>query len=334
MREQVQFAADRPLETVFFGGGTPSLMLAESLEKILACADETFGLVSGAEITLESNPGAFELAKFKDLKSAGVNRLSLGVQSFEDQKLRSLGRVHNAREAKEAALGVREIFDNFNLDLMFGLPNQSLEDLKQELAFIAQIDPPHLSYYQLTLEPNTYFAKYPPEGIPNEDTLEDMTELIAQYTTDLALEHYEVSAYAKSGHWCRHNLNYWGFGDYLAIGPGAHGKYSHDKEIHRFYNYRDPARWLLCQNRGESFVSYTEKVPSEAIPFEFMLNVLRLRDGVPRDYWDQRAFVSWSEVEPVWRVLEKDGLVEDPKKRICCTEKGWRYLNEVLEAFL
>lgn len=334
MRDQARFAAGRPLETVFFGGGTPSLMSAESLEKILACADETFGLLSDAEITLESNPGTFELAKFKDFKSVGVNRLSLGVQSFEDKKLRSLGRVHNAREAKEAALGVSRIFDNFNLDLMFGLPNQSLEDLKQELTFIAQIDPPHLSYYQLTLEPNTYFAKYPPEGIPNEDMLADMTELIAQYTTELSLEHYEVSAYAKSCRRCRHNLNYWGFGDYLAVGPGAHGKYSVDREIHRFYNYRDPARWLLCQSSGESFVSHSERVLPEEVPFEFMLNALRLQDGVPRDYWDQRTFVSWSEADPVWHLLENEGLVEAPKKRICCTEKGWQYLNEVLEAFL
>lgn len=334
MRDQAQFAAGRPLETIFFGGGTPSLMSAEYLEKIIACADEIFGLVSDAEITLESNPGTFELAKFKDFKSAGVNRLSLGVQSFDDQKLRSLGRVHNAQEAKEAVLGVRGIFDNFNLDLMFGLPKQSLKDLEQELAFIAQIDPPHLSYYQLTLEPNTYFAKYPPEGIPNEDLLADMTELISQYTTGLALEHYEVSAYAKSGFRCRHNLNYWSFGDYLAVGPGAHGKYSLDKEIHRFYNYRDPERWLLCQSRKESFVSHSERVLPEAVPFEFMLNALRLRDGVPREYWEQRTFVCWSEAEPVWRVLEKGRLVEDPKKRICCTEKGWQYLNEVLEAFL
>ena len=286
------------------------------------------------EITLEANPGTFEEQKFKDFKKAGVNRLSIGIQSFDDAKLKALGRVHNSHEAKRAAESAGKIFENFNLDLMFGLPGQTIQELDEELDSAFSFGSTHLSCYQLTLEPNTYFAKFPPKGIPDDDVLSDMSDLVRDKTAANGFDHYEVSAYAKEGFRCRHNLNYWEFGDYLAIGPGAHGKLTVQKKTERFYNYRDPARWLLSFKEGQTQIAGQKTIDQEDLPFEFMLNALRLREGVAFDFFGERTGLSFDVVEPIWTKLRRKGLVCDPLKRIKTTEKGWLFLNEVLEAFL
>ena len=334
--EQKPWANGRKINTIFFGGGTPSLMTAFSIERILSHVQRVFGLENEAEITLESNPGTLESDKLKDFRAAGINRISLGIQSFDDDKLKSLGRIHNGNQAREAALKASELFDNFNLDLMFGLPGQTTEDLRKELDVIRSFNPPHLSYYQLTLEPNTYFAKFPPPNLPDSDELADMTEVVSEETGNMGYDHYEISAYAKPGHYCRHNLNYWSFGDYLAVGPGAHGKYTYTEgeQVYRFYNYRDPARWLRSFTESESPVALKKIVSADELPFEFMLNALRLKNGVPRSYWEERTGISWMRINDIWERLQKSGLVRDCSQNICTGPNGWIYLNDVLEAFL
>lgn len=334
LREQALLSEGRKLRSIFFGGGTPSLMSPESIERILTAAEELIGFQDKVEITLEANPGTFEKSKFKDFRNAGINRLSVGIQSFDDRKLLALGRVHNAREAKEAAAIAGEIFDNFNLDLMFGLPEQTLEDLQNELSLAFSFRPPHLSLYQLTLEPNTYFAKFPPPGIPDVDVLSDMADFIQERTAVEGFDHYEVSAYAREGKKCRHNLNYWQFGDYLAVGPGAHGKTTSKCGISRFYNYRDPAKWLTENAQKGSKIADRHDITPQDLPFEFMLNALRLREGVPFEYFYERTGLNFSSIEEIWSDLLRKGLVMPATRVIRTTDRGWLFLNEVLEAFL
>ena len=309
-------------------------MAPETIGRIIEAAGSSFSFEENIEITLEANPGTFEEQKFKDFRKAGVSRLSIGIQSFDDAKLKTLGRVHNSQEAKRAALSAGKIFENFNLDLMFGLPGQTIQELDAELETALSFGSTHLSCYQLTLEPNTYFAKFPPKGIPDDDVLSDMSDLVRDKMTDHGFDHYEVSAYAKEGFRCRHNLNYWEFGDYLAAGPGAHGKLTVQSSPERFYNYRDPARWLVSFKERQTQIAEHKTIDPEDLPFEFMLNALRLREGVPFEFFGERTGLSFDVVEPIWTELRRKGLVCDPLKRIKTTEKGWLFLNEVLEAFL
>ena len=335
LKAQKDFADGRRLISVFFGGGTPSLMSPKSISTILEAADEVYGLEENAEVTLEANPGTFEERKFKDFRSSGINRLSIGIQSFSDEKLKRLGRVHNSEEAKRAAQSAGEIFDNFNLDLMFGLPHQSIDDMREDLARALSFKPTHLSYYQLTIEPSTYFATHTPQDLPDEDTLAVMGEEIEKTLKNALFDHYEVSGYAKEGSYCRHNLNYWQYGDYLALGPGAHGKTTLDKTICRFVNYRDPALWIKKNRENPGAFSKKIQVPQEDIPFEFMLNALRLRQGVPVDFWTHRTHLPLSFIEPVWADLQAQGLVKPLSEgRLVTTSKGWQFLNEVQEAFI
>lgn len=334
LREQAALVRGRKLKSIFFGGGTPSLMAPETIGRIIEAAGSSISFEDNIEITLEANPGTFEEQKFKDFKKAGVNRLSIGVQSFDDVKLKALGRVHKSQEAKRAAESAGKIFDNFNLDLMFGLPGQTIQEVDEELDTAFSFGSTHLSCYQLTLEPNTYFAKFPPKGIPEDDVLSDMSDLVRDKTAANGFDHYEVSAYAKEGFRCRHNLNYWEFGDYLAVGPGAHGKLTVQRSPSRFYNYRDPTRWLLSFKERQTQIAEQKTIDPEDLPFEFMLNALRLREGVPFEFFAERTGLSFDVVEPIWAELRSKNLVCDPLKGIKTTEKGWLFLNEVLESFL
>ena len=248
--------------------------------------------------------------------------------------MRALGRVHNSQEARRAAESAGKIFENFNLDLMFGLPGQTIQELDEELETAFSFGSTHLSCYQLTLEPNTYFAKFPPKGIPDDDVLSDMSDLVRDKTAARGFDHYEVSAYAKGEYRCRHNLNYWEFGDYFAVGPGAHGKITIQGRPERFYNYRDPARWLLSFKEHQTQIAERKLIDPEDLPFEFMLNALRLREGVPFDFYTERTGLDFDVIESIWTELREKGLVCDHLKRIKTTEKGWLFLNEVLEAFL
>ena len=236
----------RSIHSIFMGGGTPSLFSAKSIERLISSVRSRLVLLPGCEITLEANPGTFERDRFKAFRQAGVTRLSLGVQSFNDQALKALGRVHDSAQALAAAKEASEVFETFNLDLMYALPHQRVEDLVVDLQTALGFNPPHLSIYHLTLEPNTVFAKYPPEHLPSEDTAYEMLDVIADYAKGSGLERYEVSAFARDGHRCLHNLNYWQFGDYLGIGAGAHSKLSFAHRIIRLIRHKEPTLYMVA----------------------------------------------------------------------------------------
>ena len=322
----------RTIQTVFVGGGTPSLFAAASIDALLAKVRALFKLAPDAEVTLEANPGTFEQAKFRDLRAAGVNRLSVGVQSFDAQALRALGRVHDAAQARAAAEAAAALFPSFNLDLMYGLPGQDLRalglDLEQALAFA----PPHLSYYHLTIEPNTLFAARPPV-VPDEDTAADMQALIEARTAEAGLAHYEVSAYARPGHRSRHNLNYWAFGDYLGVGAGAHGKLSFHDRIVRQVRYRDPRRYMDAALAGDAVASQRE-LHARELPFEFMLNALRLHEGVAAPLFAERTGVPLAAIARQLSLAADRGLLEPDPATIRPTPLGSRFLNDLQQLFL
>ncbi len=335
LEEQLEWVQNREIHSVFIGGGTPSLISDKGIGEILSGISRKLVLEAEAEITLEANPGTFDKRRFRSYKDLGITRLSVGIQSFNDEFLRRLGRVHDARMALKTATAAAEIFDNFNLDLMFGLPGQSLLEAENDCLKAISFSPTHLSCYQLTLEPNTYFAKYPPKGIPGTDLLFEMSQGIARITESCQMRHYEVSAYAKPGFQCEHNLNYWQYGDYLALGPGAHGKVTlDDKLILRFENFKSPISWLETIKTKTSGLSQKRHVPKEDIPFEFMLDALRLRKGVPVEFWKERTGLPLNTIKSAWEKLLAQGLVEPSTNRLCTTEKGWSFLNEVLMEFL
>ncbi len=334
LEAQSEMTGGRKLETIFIGGGTPSLMSVRSLDGLLGEIRRIFRVCDDAEITMEANPGTFELEKFKGFRLAGVNRLSVGVQSFNDRHLRALGRIHSSEQAKRTLGHAAEVFGNFNIDLMFGLPGQSVADLDADLAAALGFGSTHLSCYQLTIEPNTYFYSHLPAGLPDEDALSDMQDLILDRMAGAEFEHYEVSGYAKAGRKCRHNLNYWQYGDYLGAGPGAHGKITVGNDVIRTVSQRDPAGWMNLVDKNGTGFTQKAAVAARDIPFEFMLNALRLLDGVPAEYFEDRTPLSFSSVRGIWDELASKGLVEGPGKRLKTTELGMRFLNEVQEAFL
>ncbi len=309
------------------------MMSPLTLDRILSGINKICQLDNNAEITMEANPGTFEYQKFSDFRKAGVNRLSIGVQSFDDNMLLSLGRVHSAKEARAASDAAGKIFENFNIDLMFGLPNQKVQDISKELSTAMSFAPSHLSYYQLTIEPNTLFASHPPENLPDVDVTAEMLDVIEAKTAENGFENYEISAYAKDGFQCRHNVNYWTFGDYLGIGPGAHGKLTVEGKILRTVSFRDPHRWLAEAKAG-SGLSAEGYVDSKDIPFEFMLNALRLKKGVPKKIFEQTTGLPFSTIQSTWDQLYSRGLVTVPGSELRTTELGWRFLNEVQESFL
>ena len=322
----------RPVVSVFIGGGTPSLMSAAGVERLLSDVRARLPLEADCEITMEANPGTFEAERFAAYRSTGVNRLSIGVQSFDPAKLEALGRIHDRAQAEAAADLARRVFDNFNLDLMFGLPSQSIEEAQADVEAALQFAPPHLSLYQLTLEPNTVFAKYPP-AVPDDDTVAGMQEWIEARAAQAGYRRYEVSAYARPGQECRHNLNYWRFGDYLGVGAGAHSKISFPHRIVRQVRFRQPASYLERAARGEFLAEHVE-VGRRDLPFEFMLNALRLSEGVPARLFAERTGLPASAIEAPLQQAEQRGLIERDHARIQPTELGRRFLTDLQALFL
>lgn len=324
----------RPLSSVFIGGGTPSLMPPEALGRLLEGADRLFPFEAGCEVTLEANPGTVDEGRFRGFRAAGVNRLSIGVQSFMDEKLRTLGRIHSSAEALRAAHHAADVFDNFNLDLMFALPGETLDEVRREVETAVSTGAAHLSFYQLTIEAGTAFAKRTPEGLPDEDLSADMADAVASGLEAAGFEHYEVSGYARPGRRCRHNLNYWTFGDYLAAGAGAHGKLTEPGGIVREMRILSPARWREAVLSTGSGVDEAHAVPAEDLPFEFMLNALRLADGVPASLFEARTGLLLRTIEPALAELRAGGFLAPDADLIRPTARGRAFLSDVQEAFL
>ena len=319
----------RRLSSVFIGGGTPSLFTPASIDLLLSGVRARLPVEPDAEITLEANPGAAEAARFAGFRAAGVNRISVGVQSFDDRMLRALGRIHGAAEARAAVEDALRSFDNVNLDLMYGLPAQSLEMALADVQAGIATGVPHLSAYQLTIEPNTAFYSKPPQ-LPEHDLSAEMQLSIEERLHGEGFEHYETSAFARSGHRSRHNLNYWSFGDYLGIGAGAHGKLSFPDRITRHSRVKQPREYLAA---ADTLVEQRE-VPAGELPFEFMLNALRLVDGFPLDLFTDRTGLPLTVITAELEAAEKRGLVERDWQRLRPTQGGRLFLNDLLEFFV
>lgn len=323
----------RRVHTVFIGGGTPSLFSPDSIDQLLSDLRARLPLEADAEITMEANPGTFETDRFKAFRQAGINRLSIGVQSFDDAKLRALGRVHNRAQAVAAVEEAQACFDTFNLDLMYALPGQSATDLEADIQQALAFEPPHLSLYHLTLEPNTRFATQPPKGLPDEDTAFDMLDHLIERTTAAGLQRYEVSAYARPGHQCAHNLNYWQFGDYLGIGAGAHSKISFPDRIVRQVRWREPAAYMDKAAQGLA-CSNEQEVPLKSRAFEFMMNALRLKDGFELLRFSERTGLTLASIQQPLAEAEAKGLLARDLARAWPTDKGFDFLNDLQALFL
>ena len=319
--------------TVFIGGGTPSLFSPDSIDRLLADIRARLPLEAACEITLEANPGTFERDRFKAFREAGVTRLSIGVQSFDDAKLKALGRVHDRAQALAAVEEAQRHFETFNLDLMYALPGQSPADLDADLSQALAFEPPHLSLYHLTMEPNTAFATRPPEGLPDEDTAFDMLDHLVERTAAAGLQRYEVSAYARTGHHCAHNLNYWQFGDYLGIGAGAHSKISFPDRIVRQVRWREPATYMDKAAQGLA-VSNEQDVALSARGFEFMMNALRLKDGFELLRFTERTGLTLASIQQPLAEAEAKGLLERDLARAWPTAKGFDFLSDLQALFL
>ena len=322
----------REVHSVFIGGGTPSLFSPQGIDRLISDIRARVKLVADAEITLEANPGTFEKDRFKAFRSAGVTRLSVGVQSFDDAHLKALGRVHDRGQALAAVEEAAATFDTFNIDLMYALPGQTLAQLEEDVTQALALMPPHLSIYHLTIEPNTYFAKFPPVT-PPEDTAYAMLDRITEMIVAAGLERYEVSAYAKPGHRCWHNWNYWQFGDYLGIGAGAHGKISFPHRVVRQVRNRDPRLYMDHALAGNA-VAQEEEVARADLPFEYMLNALRLKEGFVLQDFLERTGLPLSAIEKPLREAEAKGLVHRDFARVRPTEKGFDFLSDLQELFL
>jgi oxygen-independent coproporphyrinogen-3 oxidase len=319
----------RRLGSVFIGGGTPSLFSPESIDRLLSGVRARLPLEPQAEITLEANPGTVEAARFGGFRAAGVNRISIGVQSFDERMLKALGRIHDGAEARRAIEAALAHFDNVNIDLMYGLPGQSAEMARADLKSGLDFGVPHVSAYQLTIEPNTAFFSRPPP-LPAHDACADMQLAAEQQLAEAGFEHYETSAFARPGRRSRHNLNYWQFGDYLGIGAGAHGKLSFSDRVTRHSRLKQPRDFLAA----DSTLAEEKIVPARELPFEFMLNALRLVEGFEVRLFSERTGLALASVEPALREAENAGLLERDWQRIQPTERGQRFLNELLERFL
>ncbi|WP_339898110.1 radical SAM family heme chaperone HemW [uncultured Gilvimarinus sp.] len=338
LNADAELAQGRKISSIFFGGGTPSLFSAQAIGQILDHAERTLGFSDDIEITLEANPGTFEQDKFRGFRAAGVNRLSIGIQSFADEQLAALGRIHDSKAALKAVDTARRAgFDNLNLDLMHGLPGQSLAAAMADLDTALSFTPEHLSWYQLTIEPNTVFYNKPPT-LPIEDTLADIQDAGHERLIKAGFNRYEVSAYAR-GPQSRHNLNYWQFGDYLGIGAGAHGKITQPEQklIFRQWKTRQPERYLAAPHSparlANPYAAGREELTAAMLPLEFLLNALRLNNGCPSDYFSRRTGLNLSALEPQWQQLHERGLVTPSQQRIAASELGQRFLNDVLGAY-
>jgi oxygen-independent coproporphyrinogen-3 oxidase len=323
----------RQVHSIFIGGGTPSLLSAQGMNELLSAIRARMNLEPDCEITMEANPGSVETEKFAGFAQAGINRVSLGIQSFQDQQLKALGRIHNGEEAKRAIAIALQHFKSVNLDLMFGLPNQTLEAAKADIETALSFKTPHLSFYNLTLEPNTYFASFPPK-LPSEDEIDAIFEQNLALLEAAAYRRYEVSAYAKKGQECKHNLNYWRFGDYIGIGAGAHGKVSFPDKITRQVRERHPETYMQAvETKGNALIEAKE-IPAKDLPFEFMLNVLRLTDGVETKTFSERTGLPLHIISKGLQEASKKGLLDDSPVVLKGTDQGLRYLNNLQEIFL
>ena len=322
----------RSVHSIFIGGGTPSLFSPQAIDDLLGGIRARLRLSPDCEITLEANPGTFEKNRFRAFRSAGVTRLSVGVQSFDDAHLKVLGRVHDRAQAIAAVEEAAQSFDTFNLDIMYALPGQTLQNLEQDIQQALALQPPHISIYHLTIEPNTYFAKFPPV-IPEEDLAYAMLDKITEMTGVAGLGRYEVSAYAKPGHSCFHNLNYWQFGDYLGIGAGAHSKLSFAHRVVRQVRYREP-KLYMDKALARDAVTLETEVSRADLPFEFMLNALRLRDGFKLQDFTDKTGLPLTAVQKGLEEAERKGLIERDFVRVRPTERGFDFLNDLQGLFL
>jgi oxygen-independent coproporphyrinogen-3 oxidase len=322
----------RRVHAVFFGGGTPSLFSARSIDRLITAARTLLPVEADAEITLEANPGTFEQSKFRDFRGCGVNRLSVGIQSFDAKHLRAIGRVHDAVEAWRAAEIALATFENVNLDLMYALPGQSREEALSDIRAAVSFGPAHLSAYHLTLEPNTYFHRYPPP-LPDDDAAAAMQEAIEDALGAAGYENYETSAFARPGRRCRHNLNYWRFGDYLGVGAGAHSKISFADRVTREARHRQPKAYQDHALAGNA-VEEAHDVGPDDIAFEFMMNALRLAEGFPVALFAERTGLALAAVEGPLARAEAAGLLLRDALAIRPTPRGRRFLNDLLGLFL
>ncbi|UOA09407.1 radical SAM family heme chaperone HemW [Methylobacter sp. S3L5C] len=321
-----------PISSIFIGGGTPSLFSPESINRLLRGIEQQVALKTDIEITLEANPGTFESHKFAEFRALGINRLSIGIQSFNDKLLKKLGRVHSAHEAIIATeIAHQAGFENFNLDLMFGLPDSSPDDSKTDIATAIGLKPTHISFYQLTLEPNTYFHKFPPQ-LPNDELIFSMQKHCQKLLADQGYQQYEVSAYSQLGLQCRHNVNYWQFGDYLGIGAGAHGKITQTlpQQIIRSFKPKSPEQYLSDTHKlgGSEVISVAE------LPLEFIMNHLRLKQGFTLDTYQATTGLDITTLEPALSACLKQELLIHENNHYYCSEQGWNFMDNILEKFM
>lgn len=325
--------ADREVTSVFLGGGTPSLFPPAAIGRVVDLIRRGLRVACDAEITMEANPGTIERGRFGEYRAAGVNRVSLGAQSFDARRLEILGRIHSPDETRRAAEELHAAgIDNFNLDLMYALPGQNVADAVSDIDAAIALQPAHLSHYQLTLEPGTVFAGRPPPGIPSDDTADEILAACSERLADASFKQYEVSGYARPGRQCRHNLNYWTYGDYVGLGAGAHGKLTRAQmgSIVRTVHPRDPRRYMS----GVPSSLGRKEVPRRDRPFEFMMNALRLVDGFDQSIFTARTGVPWASLPPQIDALMSRGLLVARDGRLAPTATGLRFLNEVLLSFL
>ena len=322
----------RKISTIFIGGGTPSLLSAAGLDRLLSDLRTLLPFDADIEITMEANPGTFEADKFRSYRDSGINRLSIGIQSFNGTHLEALGRIHDGDQARKAVEIAHANFDNFNLDLMYALPRQTLAEAQADISTALAFAPPHLSLYHLTLEPNTLFARFPP-AVPDEDASADIQDMIAELTGADGYVNYEVSAYAQPGRRARHNLNYWQFGDYLGIGAGAHSKLSFPHRIVRQMRYKHPQAYLE-QTRAGRPIQEEAEIGRDALGFEFMLNALRLTEGFSPNLFAERTGMSLNQIGKQLDLAEQKGMLYRDHAVIRPTDLGRRFLNDLQEIFL
>ena len=335
LEQEAKRAAGRTIESLFLGGGTPSLFAPEEISRLLTGVHERFDVAHDAEITMEANPGTVECGAPAGYREAGVNRLSIGAQSFDDDALRQLGRIHSSDDIRRAVGEVKSAgFDNFNLDLMHGLPGQTLATAESDVRAALELGPTHISWYQLTLEPNTVFHARPPENLPDEETAYEIQDAGAALLRDAGFEQYEVSAWARDGRHCRHNVNYWLFGDYLAVGAGAHGKLSDEARVLRYRKPANPLQYMLVME-GNPAGGELEPVADGDLLFEFMLNALRLNDGFHETVFLERTGLSAQRLRQASSGAVARGLLERGSDSIWRpTDLGRRFLNDLQAEFL
>lgn len=337
IKNDLPLVQQRSLISIFFGGGTPSLFSPTGIGKILEAIASLIPFSANIEITLEANPGTLEHKDFSEYQKAGVNRISLGVQSFQDEKLKSLGRIHNNEDTKRAINSILKAnLNSFNIDIMYGLPNQTQKDALSDLKIALEFSPPHLSWYNLTIEPNTIYAQKPPM-LPTDDAIFDMYEEGLALLATHHLKQYEVSAYSTENYHCRHNVNYWEFGDYLGIGAGAHAKISHPKEntVTRFWKTRYPKSYLAAHLTPPShFLAGQQQISTIDLPLEFMLNALRLSNGIPIHYFEDRTGISMAAINPLLAIAVSKELLTIDNQKIIPTALGRRFLNDLVAIFI